>query len=95
MVFYGIRLFDLTTKMNAVTLKCFLQHHSTNTSLIVTLPAILNNLQLELGVKDCLLMNNYDTYEHLIIPFWTKLLCEKMDKLDINLNLNYSSISAP
>ena len=50
--FCGMGLYDITTKTTAATINSFLSHYNMPTLLGVTLRAILENLQLEIGVPD-------------------------------------------
>ena len=51
--FGGMGLEELTTSTAAATINSFLQHYQMDTALGITLTAAIENLQLELGVRDC------------------------------------------
>jgi sentrin-specific protease 1 len=93
--FGGMELFDLTTEVTAATLNSFLQHFGTNTLIGTTLQAALEYLQLELGVEDCPLSYDFNTWGHLATDTWVKALWEKVDLLDITLLLEYEGIPKP
>ncbi|KAK1748959.1 hypothetical protein QTG54_000898 [Skeletonema marinoi] len=93
--FGGMELFDLTTEVTAATLNSFLQHFGTNTLIGTTLQAALEYLQLELGVEDCPLSYDFNTWGHLATDTWVKALWEKVDLLDITLLLEYDGIPKP
>ena len=59
--FSGMGLFDLTTEATAVTINSLLQHYGTESPVGITLQAILENLQIELGYGDA---HWTTTFEH-------------------------------
>ncbi len=85
--FCGMGLFNLPTETTIATLNSFLQHYGTILSLGITLLALMEHLQMELGVQDCPFNYDYDTWQHLETESWVKALWEKIDNMGINLEL--------
>ncbi len=63
---------DLIVKMALATANVFLQHYGSNSTFEVTLHAMLENLQLELGVQGYPLEYNFDQWGGMAMDSWIK-----------------------
>ena len=93
--FGGIGLSDLTVETAAATLSSFLQHYGTTSALGITLRAVMEHLQVEIGVPDCPFNYDFEIWGHLATDAWAKALWEKIDELGIVLELQYDDIPIP
>ena len=93
--FGGMGLEDLTAETAAATINSFLQHYQMDSAIGVTLTAALENLQLELGVRDCPLHYDYKIWGPLATDSWVKALWQKIDHFGLALDLDYRSLPLP
>ena len=76
-------------------LSMLLQHYKVDSALGTTLQAVIEHLQLELGVNDCPLHYDFQVWGILATDSWVKFLWGKIDKFGIGVVLAYDSIPAP
>jgi endonuclease/exonuclease/phosphatase family metal-dependent hydrolase len=93
--FGGIGLYDLPIETAAANLSMLLQHYEVQTKLGITLKAAIEHLQIEIGVSDCPFNYDYDTWSPLATDSWVKALWEKIDKMGIVLEMQYTQIPKP
>ena len=91
----GMGLEDLTAATAAATINSFLQHYQVDSALGLTLTATLENLQLELGVRDCPLRYDYKIWSPLATNTWVKALWEKIDHYRLEIDIDYTSLPFP
>ena len=76
--FGGMGLFSITTETTSATINSFLQHYGTETPLGITLhAALVEYLQVEIGVRGCPLTYDFGIWGELATDSWVKSLWEK------------------
>ena len=91
----GMELHNLPIETTAASINSFLQHYGTKTNLGLYLTALIENLQLELGVSRCSFEYDYDTWNELATDSWVKLLWERVRNFDIQLEADYKPLTMP
>jgi len=91
----GIGLRSLVTETATAQINAFLQHWDAPTSMGVSIRYTLEQMQLEMGVPDCPLYYDFQTWGCLTTNCWIKSLWEKLGKLDIKLHVDYPPTKPP